>query len=158
MEPPIVLGMALTPKQQLFVEEYQVDLNATRAAIRSGYSAATAASQGQRLLRNVEISERIDTSIADRAERIGISADRVFEELATIGFANISDYLTFDENGVPALAIGNLSPAQMGAIRDVKIETGKNGRPRIRLKLGDKLAALIAMSKHLDRKPATTKR
>ncbi len=48
--------MSLTPKQARFVEEYFVDLNATQAAIRAGYSAKTAYSQGERLLRNVEVA------------------------------------------------------------------------------------------------------
>ena len=48
--------MPLTPKQERFVEEYLIDLNATQAAIRAGYSAKTAEAQGSRLLSNVNVS------------------------------------------------------------------------------------------------------
>ncbi|NCC69717.1 MAG: terminase small subunit, partial [Clostridia bacterium] len=49
------MSKALTPKQQAFVQEYLCDLNATQAAIRAGYSERTAGSQGERMLKNVEI-------------------------------------------------------------------------------------------------------
>ena len=45
----------MTPKQAAFVQQYLVDKNATQAAIRAGYSAKTASSAGERLLRNVEV-------------------------------------------------------------------------------------------------------
>lgn len=52
--------MILTPKQERFCVEYLVDCNATQAAIRAGYSAKTARSQGQRMLTNVDIKSKID--------------------------------------------------------------------------------------------------
>ena len=56
---PKKTGRELTGKRARFAEEYSVDLNATQAAIRAGYSEKTAASQGERLLRNVEIAAAI---------------------------------------------------------------------------------------------------
>lgn len=49
----------MTPRQEKFCIEYLIDLNATQAAIRAGYSEKTAYSMGQRLLKNVEIKSRI---------------------------------------------------------------------------------------------------
>ena len=64
----------MTGKQLKFISEYTKDFNATQAAIRAGYSQKTAYSQGQRLLKNVEIqnvmSENRDKLIADRDERL----------------------------------------------------------------------------------------
>ena len=71
----------LTPKQRLFVEEFLVDLNATKAAARAGYSPKTARSQGQRLLTNVDIADAIREAMASRSERTGITADMVVEAL-----------------------------------------------------------------------------
>ncbi len=51
--------MSLTPKQELFVREYLVDLNATQAAIRAGYSADTARQQGSRLLTDVDVQDAV---------------------------------------------------------------------------------------------------
>lgn len=59
----------MTPKQAAFVAEYLVDKNATQAAIRAGYSKKTAASQGERLLRNVEIRAAIDAAMQERTEQ-----------------------------------------------------------------------------------------
>jgi phage terminase small subunit len=154
MELPITFGMTLSLMQQHFAQEYLVDLNATQAAIRAGYSPATAASQGQRLLRNVEIEEKIKREMDSRAERTGITADRVLQELAAIGFASIGDYLTVDGYGHPTFDFENLTRAQMAAITDVKIETDTRGRRKIQVKQRDKLAALIVMGRHLDRNMA----
>jgi phage terminase small subunit len=81
--------MALNDKQARFVREYLVDLNATQAAIRSGYSEATAYSQGQRLLKNVEVAAAVAKAQAKRAERTDVTADRVLRELAKIGFSDL---------------------------------------------------------------------
>jgi phage terminase small subunit len=69
--------MALTPKQQRFVEEYLIDLNATQAAIRAGYSSRTAKQQGQRLLTNADVSAAVTHARAVRSERVKLTADDV---------------------------------------------------------------------------------
>ena len=68
-------------KQECFVEEYLIDLNATQAAIRSGYSKNTAKSQGQRLLTNVDIARAIATAQGHRTERTNITQDYVLESI-----------------------------------------------------------------------------
>lgn len=73
--------MALTPKQQRFVEEYLVDLNATQAAIRAGYSARTAAVQASRLLTNVNICFAVKAGQAKRADAAEISQSWVVKKL-----------------------------------------------------------------------------
>lgn len=72
--------MALSPKQQRFVEEYLVDLNGTQAAIRAGYSAKTAEQQGSRLLRNVQVSTALTEAKTKRSERLAIDADYVLQQ------------------------------------------------------------------------------
>lgn len=81
--------MALTPKQERFVAEYLIDLNATQAAIRARYSSRTAASQGERLLRNVEVDTAIKAAMKAREQRTHITQDRVLQELARIAFFDI---------------------------------------------------------------------
>lgn len=71
----------MTPKQAAFVLEYLVDLNATQAAIRAGYSEHTAGSQGQRLLTKVDIQDSISAAQAERAERTGLDAAFVLNGL-----------------------------------------------------------------------------
>ena len=76
--------MSLNPKQQRFVEEYLVDLNAKQAAIRAGYSEKTAEVQGCRLLRNAQVTAEIAKRQAERAERIEVDADWVLARLVTV--------------------------------------------------------------------------
>jgi phage terminase small subunit len=88
--------MALTPKQQLFCDEYLIDLNATQAAIRAGYSAKTAYSIGERLLRNVEILKILQELKKERHERTKINADYVLQRLAQIDEMDVADILNDD--------------------------------------------------------------
>ena len=67
----------LTPKQERFVEEYLVDLNATKAAARAGYSERTANEQGARLLVNVSVQKAIQEAKQSRATRIAVNAEDV---------------------------------------------------------------------------------
>lgn len=81
----------LSPKQQRFVEEYLVDLNATAAYRRAGYKARSdnaAAVEGHKLLRNPKIDAAVRAAQANRSQRTGIAADRVLQELARIAFAD----------------------------------------------------------------------
>lgn len=79
----------LNDRQQLFAQEYLVDLNATQAAIRAGYSQKTARSQGERLLTNVDIAAAIKDGIQERIKKTQITAERVLLELAAIAFMDI---------------------------------------------------------------------
>lgn len=81
--------MELTPKQARFVAEYLIDLNATQAAVRAGYSARTAASQGARLLKHGAVARAVHTAQQARAVRTEITQDRVLQELARIAFFDI---------------------------------------------------------------------
>lgn len=76
-----VLGSTLTPKQQRFVQEYLIDLNATQAAIRTGYSAKTAEVQGCRLLSNAKIAQAVSDAMKARAEDTGIDQKMVIAGL-----------------------------------------------------------------------------
>lgn len=71
----------LTPKQERFVQEYLVDLNATQAAKRAGYSEKTANEQGARLLANVSVHARIEAGKQKIAEKAGLSAEYVLTGL-----------------------------------------------------------------------------
>ncbi len=78
--------MVFTEKQNRFINEYPVDLDGTKAAIRAGYSEKTAAQQASRLLRNVNIQNAIKEKLDKRQERTEITADKVLKELGSIGF------------------------------------------------------------------------
>lgn len=92
------MAAKLTAKQEKFVKEYLTDLNATQAAIRAGYSEKTAYSQGQRLLKNVEIQKELAKHQKALQDKTEITQEKVIEELAAIGFANATDFAV---NGIP---------------------------------------------------------
>ena len=79
----------MLPKKERFACEYIIDLNATQAAKRAGYSEKTAYSQGHRLLKDAEVKARIEELQAERNERMKITADRVLEEIAKVAFFDI---------------------------------------------------------------------
>ncbi len=83
--------MALTPKQERFVQEYLVDLNATQAAIRAGYSAKTASRIGPELLVKTCISEAIQKAMKKREKRTEVTQDYVITKLREIAEKDASD-------------------------------------------------------------------
>lgn len=99
----VVSVAKLNDRQERFVDEYLVDLNATAAAKRAGYSEKTARSQGQRLLTNVDIQAAIQKRQARLRGKLEITQERVLEELAAIAFANGTDFATINRNGLVRL-------------------------------------------------------
>lgn len=81
--------MGLKPKQQLFLNEYLIDMNATQAAIRAGYSSRSAYSMGQKLLKKGEISAEIQRKLDNSA----MKADEILQKLTEIARIDIGDYL-----------------------------------------------------------------
>lgn len=88
--------MALNDKQEMFCREYLIDLNATQAAIRAGYSEKTANAQSSRLLINVNIQNRIKELKSNRNERVEIDADYVLKRLVEIDQMDVLDIINDD--------------------------------------------------------------
>jgi len=91
----------LTPKQQRFVDEYLIDLNATQAAIRAGYSAKTAMQQGERVLRNVEVQKLIQAGQQAKSEQTKIDAAYLLNRLQEISEMDAADILDDEGNIKP---------------------------------------------------------
>ncbi len=134
----------MTKKQKRFVEEYLIDLNATQAAIRAGYSPDTAQEQSSRLLSNVMIKTAVAKEMAERSKRTGINQDRVLQELARIGFARITDIMDPETAKIREDA----SDDDLACIQSVKIKPNEWGTER-EVKLCDKKAALELLGRHL---------
>lgn len=88
-----------SPRRALFSKEFLVDLNATKAAQRCGYSKKTAYSQGQRLLKNVEIQKAIRALMEKREEKLEMTSEIWLRELIRIYLADIKDYMIIEEGG-----------------------------------------------------------
>ena len=142
--------MKLNLKQEQFCREYLVDMNATQAAIRAGYSKKTAGSQAHDLLKKPEIESELSRLMQERSERTGITADRVLQEIAKLAF--LDPRKLFNDDGFPRLvheldddtaaAIAGLDVAQIG-----NSEMGVGSV--LKYKLADKKGSLELLGKHL---------
>ena len=155
--------MALTDKQRRFVDEYLVDLNATQAAIRAGYSEKTAYSIGNENLSKPEIAEAIQAAQAERAKRTEITQDMVLRELAKIGFSDIRKIVRWgktelrvtdagDDEGEVTEAYHGLALVSADEIDDntaAAISEISEGREGLKVKLHDKKGALVDIGRHL---------
>lgn len=146
--------MALTEKQKRFVAEYLVDLNATQAAIRAGYSEKTARAVGYENLTKPDIQDAILKGREEQTKRTEVTADRVIQEYAKIAF--FDPRKLFTDNGMPK-DISSLDNDTAAALvgMDVYEEYDGAGEERRlagytkKYKIADKLRALEALGKHL---------
>ena len=136
--------MALTSKQERFCREYLIDLNATQAAKRAGYSETSAHSTGSENLKKPEIAARIQCLQAERAERVEIQADDVVRELAAMAMSNPQDYMLPDGTVIP---LHQLSRELAAAVSPVTADDGsiQYTLPRY----ADKRAAIVDLGRHL---------
>lgn len=165
----------LNPKQLRFCEEYIVDLNATQAAIRAGYSEKTAGQIGEQNLKKLEIQEKITELQQARSKRTEITSDMVLKELAKVGFSKITNYLKVseafvdvpvedpfdegngdDDDGLPKVTekrffkmVEIFETEKMPEEVIPAIASIKQGPKGIELKLHDKVKSLELIGKHL---------
>lgn len=134
----------MTEKQKRFVEEYLIDLNATQAAIRAGYSVKNADKIGSELLGKTGVQKAVSEAIAERSRRTGVNQDRVIRELARIAFSNFSDIVDPDTARIRTDATED----DLACIQSIKIKPNEFGTER-EVRLFDKRAALVDLGKHL---------
>jgi phage terminase small subunit len=133
-------------KRQKFVREYMVDLNATQAAIRAGYSPKTAGAIGNENLKKLEIE--ILTALAERSARTGVSADRVIRELARVAFADPRSVFSWGPGGVTLRPSDELTEDEAAIVSEVSETRSENGGS-IKAKCYDKVKALELLGRHL---------
>lgn len=138
----------MTDKQKRFCEEYLIDLNATQAAIRAGYSPKSASEIGRQLLEKTGVSREIQKLMAEQSRRTGVTADRVIRELAKIGFVNAADVIDDEDATVRPTA----SDDDTACIQSIKVKTMSSDKGDIverEVKLADKTKALELLGRHL---------
>jgi phage terminase small subunit len=137
----------LNEKQRCFVDEYLIDLNATQAAVRAGYSAKTADVQGSRMLGNVKVQQAIAEQMAERSKRTGINQDRVVLELAKIALVKMTDIVD-DEGRIRSdAAEDDLACIESVKYKSSESDTGSSVEREV--KVASKLKALELLGKHL---------
>lgn len=137
----------LTKKQKLFVEEYLIDLNATQAAIRAGYSIESARDIGCENLTKPNIQKEIAKAMAERSKRTGVNQDRIVLELARLAFVNMTDIVN-DKGEIK----GTATEDDLTCIEGIKYKHSKNDSGysvEREVKIGSKIKALELLGKHL---------
>jgi phage terminase small subunit len=137
----------LNPKQQRFVEEYLIDLNATQAAIRAGYSPKTATAIASENLAKPNISAAIACAMAERSKRTGITQDRVLEELAKVAFIKLTDIV--DDTGKIKADATDEDRACIESIKYKRTDTDTGYSEEREVKASPKLKALELIGRHL---------
>ena len=137
----------LNEKRLKFCNEYVVDFNGAQAAIRAGYSKNGAREQASYLLTISNVKAKIKELTEAQAKRTEVTADKVIEELAMLGFSNMLDYVMI-KGGIPDVDLSLLTRKQAAAIQEVVLEKGKWGI-RVKIKLTDKIRALTKLGEHL---------
>lgn len=146
----------LTDKQKAFVEEYLVDLNATQAAIRAGYSKKTAQQISNQLLLKLVIQDAIVKAQQKRSERTHVTADKVLRELARLSFSDLRNVMTDSGDLKSPQAWDDDTAASISSIEVVTRQTGvvnQDGTKEVehvhKIKTWDKNSALEKLGKHL---------
>ncbi|MBP7398173.1 MAG: terminase small subunit [Chitinophagales bacterium] len=146
--------MALNARQKKFCEQYLIDLNATQAALRAGYSKKTSYAIGFENLKKVEIQKYISERQNKLAESTGITQERVLAEYAKIAFSDVRSL--FDENS-RLLSIKDIPDAIAAALSSVEVDQIYNNIPAGKVEIGDtkkvklwdKTKALDSIARHL---------
>ncbi|MGJ5032280.1 terminase small subunit [Bradyrhizobium sp. HKCCYLS2038] len=143
----------LTPKQAAFVREYLIDLNATQAAVRAGYSPKTAGVISVELMTKPHVKAAIDAAIAERSERTGIDAAWLLNRLADEAEADLADI--YSENGA-------LKPVRdwpkiwrqglVAGVEHIEVkdrEGNATGDVIVKIKISDRVKRLELIGKHV---------
>ena len=144
------MAITLNERQEAFCREYIIDMNATQAAIRAGYSVKTAGSSGQRMLKSVEIQTRISEVMESRNKRIDINADYVMRRLVEIDEMDVADILTDSGDFKPIKEWPKVWRTTLSAIDIQIINSGDTEAITKKIKWPDKLRNLELLGKHIN--------
>lgn len=144
----------LNDRQNRFCEEYIKDLIGDLAAVRAGYSKKTARIIASRLLTQVNIQLRIKELMEKRSKRTEITADKVLKELAKIGFADLKDYMSWNDEKITIIDSEKVDASAVSEVMYTETTIPqKNGddivKVQKKIKLYDKVAALTKIGEHL---------
>ncbi len=148
------MAKKLSKKHEIFVAEYLIDQNATRAYIAAGYSDKGAAQSGERLLRNADIKRAIAQKTSKRLEKLEITADRVLSEIGKVAFLDARKCFNLDSSVKQIPELDDDTAAAIAGFEFIELFEG-NGEERHafgilkKFKLADKLSALTLLARNL---------
>ena len=141
-------------KHEIFAQEVAKGKSADEAYQIAGFKQNRG--NATRLKSNESVLSRIDEILSASADRAEVTIEKVYRELALLGFCNMQDYMRAGTDGDPYLDFSALTRDQAAALTEVTVEDFKDGRGtdarnvrRVKFKLADKRAALVDLGKHL---------
>jgi len=154
------MARTLTAKQEAFAQHYAIHGDATKAYEEAydvaGMQKNSIRANACKLSKNAAVAQRVaelKVRITKAVEeKFDVTAEKIIQELASIAFANVTDYVTVDENGIPMPNFTDVTKQQFAAIGEVTfedIETGMRTGKRVKFKLLDKKGALVDLGKHV---------
>lgn len=141
----------LTPNQEMFCQYYIADpeLNASKAAVKAGYSEKAARVLASQLLTNINVTDRIKHLTRSRMKRLQLTQDDVVNELKKIAFSDMKDFAGWNSKAVDFKDSEKLENEQTAAISSISQNVNKDGNVNIGMKLHDKTKALELLSRHM---------
>lgn len=144
----------MTPKQEAFVREYLIDLNATQAAIRAGYSVKAAKEQASRLLTNANVATAVEKALSARSDRTLINADYVLNRLVEIDKMDVLDIMGDDMSLKPVSEWPSVWRQYLSGFEVAEMFEGKGeSRDMVgilkKIKWPDKVKNLELLGKHV---------
>lgn len=147
------LQKPLSKKHRAFIHEYLVDLNATQAAIRAGYSAKTAVVQGPRLLGDARINLAIQEAQSKRLHKLELKAENVLAEIMRLAFTDARKLFREDGTLKPPQEWDDATAAAVAGVDVVEMGASKGAGPSLlytkKVKLWDKRASLELLCRNL---------
>lgn len=150
----------LSPKQEMFCREYLIDLNATQAAIRAGYSPKTAGVQAEALLKKPDIGKYVDELKKARAVKVQVNSEDVLRELVKLANSDVRE--VFNEDGSlkpmsewPDVIARCVSSVEVEELFEMQPKDGGRGMEKVQIgwtkkvKFWDKTKALDMLGRHL---------
>lgn len=143
--------MVLTDKQEAFCREYLIDLNATQAAIRAGYSEKTARKIGCENVTKPDIQNRIQELLNARNDRLEINADYVLERLVDIDQMDVLDILTDSGDLKPVKDWPKIWRTTLSGLDIIAISSAEESTEALlkKIKWPDKVKNLELLGKHV---------
>ena len=140
----LALYMQITPQQELFVRQYVLDLNATKAVLRSGYAKKNARQQGSYLLSKPDIQAAIKARLERRFEKVDIKTDEVLRQIRRLAFANLEGVIEIRNGRTYIADTTSLTKDQMACISEIK-ETAEG----IQVKLISREKMIELLGRHM---------
>lgn len=145
--------LGLTDRQYIFCLEYVKDFNGAKAAIRAGYTPRTAKVQASRMLTYANVSAAIQFLKEEAVRKHQLSVDRILKQLCYIGFADLTDVVKFSPDGIEVEDSRLLDEPALAAVSEVSETHLPGGGKRIRLRIHDKVRALVVLLNYVTGNP-----